>query len=487
MKQRAQTWRSFAIIAVLLGIPASGSADTVADWNAIAVQATVTAARAGPSGVLDLAMVQAAVHDAVQGIERRFKPYHVEIPGASGSPEAAAAKAAHGVLVSRFPAQAAALDTTYQQYLLDHGLAATDPGVQVGATAAAGIIALRALDGSFPEPPPPPFTGGTGPGVWRPTPPGNLPMAAPWLGNVTPFTLTAASQFSSAPPPALGSDQYAADYNEVKALGALDNSSRTPQQTELAQFWAANYIVLWNQTLRDIAAAHVDHIADSARLFALADMAIADALITSWNSKSQYSTWRPITAIREGNSDDPRTPGDPSWLPLITTPNYPDHTSGANNFTAAATGILALFFGTDDMTFSVTTTNLGPTQEDTRTYARFSDAAQEVVDGRIYQGIHFRFADEAARTQGRQVATWAFENHLRPLDDGYGAGREDDRVGCRFAPGSTSAPAGLAPVALLLGGLAAAVRRLPASARRRGGGGTAGRRPDRPSACRPPA
>ncbi len=186
---KLQTWRRIAIFVILLATPASVSADAVADWNAIAVQATVTAARPGPTGVLDIAMVQAAVYDAVQAIEKRYEPYYVEIKGASGSPVAAAAKAAHDVLVNRFPAQAESLDTTYQQYLSDHGLAANDPGVEVGAIAAAGIIALRACDGSFPVPPPPPFIGGTDPGVWRPTPPALLPMLAPWLGNVTPFTL----------------------------------------------------------------------------------------------------------------------------------------------------------------------------------------------------------------------------------------------------------------------------------------------------------
>ena len=282
-------------------------------------------------------------------------------------------------------------------------------------------------------------------------------MAAPWLGNVTPFTLTRPSQFRAAPPPALDSEQYAKDYDEVKALGALNDSSRTPEQTDQAQFWASNYVVLWNQTLRDIAAAHVDHIAESARLFALADMAIADAIITSWDSKNHYTFWRPITAIREGSTDDARMVADASWLPLITTPNYPDHTSGANNFTAAATGILALFFGSDDMTFSVTTTNLGPTTMDTRTFARFSDAAQEVVDGRVYEGIHFRFADEAGRKQGGQVASWAFENFLRPLDGGYpGAG---DPPGCRFTPALPSTAPGPAPVALLMSGLVAALAR----------------------------
>ena len=455
MKQKVQGWQSLATVAILLGIPAAVRADAVSDWNAIAVQATVTAARAGPSGVIDVAMVQAAVYDAVQGIEGKFKPYHVEIQRGSGSPEAAAAKAAHDVLVSRFPAQATALDTTYQEYLVSHGLAESDPGVQVGATAAAGTIALRGSDGSFPEVPPPPFVGGTGPGVWRPTPPGNLAMAVPWLGNVTPFTMTGPSQFSPPPPPALNSDQYAMDYNEVKALGALSNSSRTPEQTELAQFWALNYPVVWNQILRDIAAAHIDQIAESARLFALVDMAIADAVITAWNSKNQYSFWRPITAIREGDSDDPRTAADPTWMPLITTPNYPDYTSGANNATAAATGSLALFFGKDAMTFSVTTTNPGPTLEDTRTYDRFSDVAQDVANARIYEGIHFRFADDAGRKQGNQVANWVFNNFLQPLDAG---GKEHDQ-GCRFTPGRASVRTGMAPVALLPIGLAVALRR----------------------------
>jgi hypothetical protein len=418
MRLKLQTFPALAILAILLAAPVSASADVVSDWNAIAVQATVTGARPGATGALDIAMVQAAVYDAVQAIDKRFQPYYVDIPGASGSPTAAAARAAHDVLVKRFPAQSASLDMTYQQYLINHGLAETDPGVAVGATAAAGIIALRACDGSFPVPPPPPFVGGTDPGVWRPTPPANAPMLAPWLGAVTPFTLTRPSQFRAAPPPALTSRQYAREYNEVKELGALNNSTRTPEQTDLAQFWSANYVVLWNQVLRDIGDAHVDNVGNSARLFALADMAMADALITAWDTKKFYVFWRPITAIQEGNNDgNSWTVGDPTWQPLIVSPPYPDYSSGANNFTGAATRALALFFGTDRMTFSVTTTNPGPTIEDTRTFHRFSDAAQEVVDGRIYEGIHFRSADEVARTQGRHVADFAFRNFLRPVGD----------------------------------------------------------------------
>ena len=429
MKLKLQTCLTIGTLAIVLAAPASASADAVAYWNAIAVQSTLATcpspacvpaipARPGPTGVLDVAMVQAAVYDAVQAIERRFKPYNVEIPGASGSPVAATAKAAHDVLVSRFPWQAAFLDMTYHQYLANHFLDENDDGVAVGATAAAGIIALRANDGSFPNPPPPDFLGGTDPGVWRPTPPAFAPLLVPWLASVTPFTLKSPSQLRPQPPPALTSPKYTRDYNEVKALGSLNNSSRTFEQTDLAQFWSANYVVLWNKVLRDIANAHVDNIGDSARLFALVDLAFADAGITAWDSKVFYVFWRPITAIQLGDDDgNPRTAGDPTWAPLIFTPPYPDYTSGANNVTGAATRALALFFGTDEMTFEVTTTNTGPTVVDTRTYNRFSDVAEDVVNARIYEGIHFRFADTEARKQGRREAQWAFSHFLRPLDD----------------------------------------------------------------------
>lgn len=416
MNKNRQTWKIIALLAFLLASPAAVRADAVADWNAVAVQATITGARPGATGVLDVAMVQAAVYDAVQAIEGKYRPYHVVIPGASGSPVAATAKAARDVLVNRFPAQAASIHGAYLLYLSNHGLTEADPGVAVGATAAAGIIALRAGDGSFPVPPPPPFVGGNAVGVWRPTPPAFAPMVAPWLGGVTPFTLNSPSQMRAATTPALNSPEYTRDYNEVKAMGALSGSARTAAQTDLALFWNLNYPPVWNRVTRDLAAAHVDNIADSARLFALVDMSMADALITAWDSKSSYVAWRPITAIQEGDNDgNPRTVGDPSWQPLVVTPAYPDYTSGANNLTWAATRSLALYFGTEEMNFSVTTTNPAAIQQ-TRSFTRFSDAGEEVVNARIWEGIHFRFADEAARKQGRLVAQWAHGHFLRPAE-----------------------------------------------------------------------
>ncbi len=397
--------------------------DAVVHWNEITV-AAVTVGRPGPIGSLDIALVQAAVYDAVQAIDRRFKPYHVTVPGASGSPAAAAATAAHNVLVGLYPGQAVSLTPTYQAYLVSNNLV-NDPGVAVGQQVAVGFLALRRLD---PNPLPPPFIGGTRPGEWRPTesfiggpppgpPPSGAAMAFPWLGAVTPFTLKSSTQFRAVKPPRLNSAHYAHDYDEVKALGARFNSARTAEQTDIAYFYAGNFFAMWNQGLRAIAEQQVHNIGDSARLFALANLATADAVITSWDSKLHFNFWRPLTAIREGDNDGNRhTAGDSTWEPLINTPNYPDYTSGANNVTGAVTRSLELFFGTDEMTFSLTSAVPQAVQK-TRTYTRFSDAAEDVVDARVLLGIHFRFADTAARKQGRQVAKWAFKHFLRPVDD----------------------------------------------------------------------
>jgi hypothetical protein len=211
------------------------------------------------------------------------------------------------------------------------------------------------------------------------------------------------------------------------ALGSFSNSDRSDEQTELAYFWAANYLVLWNHGLRDIAAARGLDIDESARLFALASMAITDGVIAAWDTKKHYLQWRPVTAIQEGNHDgNPRTHGDPAWQPLVNTPNYPDYISGATTVTSAVTRTLALFFHTDHMTFSVTTTNPLATQP-TRTFSRFSDALAEVVDARVLEGIHFRTSDTVARKVGRRVAKWAFKHFLRPVDDDDDDDDDDDR------------------------------------------------------------
>ena len=424
-------------LAMPLAMSSVVRADAVTDWNAIAIQTIAgVPSHPGATSFLDSAMVQAAVYDAVESITGRFRPYAVHVPGASGSTAAAVAAAAHHMLVKRFPSLATSLDTTYHTYMTNHGLSETDPGVAVGEAAADGLIALRATDKSFPDcspMPPPPlcrFVGSTDIGVWRPAPsflpgppPSNSPMLAPWLSVVTPFTLTSNSQFRAVPPPSLTSRRYTAAYNEVKSLGARFNSGRTAEQTEIGLFWYSNYLVLWYQALREIADAHVHNIDDSARLFALTSLAMGDAVLAAWDTKYHYASshntsWRPVTAIRNGDSDgNPETVADPNWEPLQNNPNYPEYSSGANNVTGAVTRMLALFFGTDEMTFTVTTTNHPPAIHTTRTYNRFSDAAADVLNARIYAGIHFRYADVQGRKQGRHVAQWVFGHFLRSVAD----------------------------------------------------------------------
>ena len=409
---------ALSVLVLFLTLTGNAFADAIVDWNAIASQVISAGARPGPSTLLDFAVVHAGMYDAVQAIERRYRPYHVVIPGASGSPAAAAARAARDILVNRFPAQAAAIDTRYTDYLAANGLAADDPGVAVGAEAAAGIIALRANDGSFPSGATP-FVGTTDIGAWRPTPTAFAAMAAPWLGSVKPFAVKSPEQFRAKRPPELTSEEYARDFAEVKALGALTGSSRTEEQTAIGIFWSDNTPVQWHRALRAVSTTYVHDIAESSRLFALASFATADAIITCWETKKYYNYWRPVTAIPLGADDgNPATDSDREWKPLIATPPYPDYSSGANSVTGAMTRTMALFFGTDEMPFTVTSNaaSLAPDRK-SRTFSRFSDAAAEVVEARIYLGIHFRFADTAGREAGSRIAKWTFTHVLKPYDE----------------------------------------------------------------------
>ena len=389
-------------------------ADAVTDWNAKTVQYAATGGRPGPSWVLDVAVTQAAVYDAVQAIEGDYQPYCGTIPGAAGSTAAAAATAARDVLVNRFPGQAGVIILDYNTYLAVNGINPLDPGVAVGQAAAQCIIGLRTGDGSFPVGYPP-FIGGTGTGEWRPT--GSGPLTFAWLGDVTPFTIRSADQFSAGPPPRLTSPEYTRAYNEVKALGRATGSTRSPEQTELANFWNGNFPGQMNALARSLAIAHSLSVSESSRLLALVDLSMADAAIVCWADKVGYNFWRPVTAIQLGDTDgNNRTAGDPAWTPFVTTPPYPDHTSGANNIVASATRALSLYFDTNEMAFQINTTNPNPTQFDTRSYSKFSEVRDEVVEARILMGIHFRFADADARKQGEHVAQWAFSHHFRPLN-----------------------------------------------------------------------
>lgn len=425
------------IICSCLMWAAPAAADPINELNVIASDTIFAGGRpAGAAPLLDFAMVHAAIHDAVQAYEKRFQPYAVHIHDASGSPVAAAARALRDVLVNRFstPARIAAIHARYLAFLASHGLTEADEGTRVGEAAAIAIIARRANDRSYPTPPPPADLGGTGAGQWRPTPPALAPFSAPWLGAVEPFTMDFNEQFRAHRPPALTSREYARDYNEVKALGGpvgYPGVTRTPDQTQIAHFYAGNTIALFQGMIRGLVGAcetgsgqrycrSLNRLGDSARLFALANLAGADAGIRSWNSKKHYNFWRPITAIQQllpgDNDGNPQTEADRTWTSLRVNPPYPDYTSGANNLAGSFMTIVARFFDADKVTFKVTTTDTLAIPNE-RTYHSFSDLADDVVDARIYMGIHFRFADTAARREGTRVATQAFNHFLRPVRD----------------------------------------------------------------------
>lgn len=403
-------------LGISIAIPTTARADVISDWNVICIQETINAGRPGGTPSIDLATMHAAMYDAVQAIEQDYDPYRVaDVPNATGSPDAAAAKAARDVLVARFAPRADAINLIYTNYLSSHGIPSDDPGIAVGTYVAQKLLAYRSCDGSLPIPTPT-FVGGTGIGEWRPTPPAFSPMnPGEFLGQVTPFFMTRPTQFRVDPPPAVTSKRYARDYNEVKQYGARTGSSRSPEQTDLANFWGGNTFAAIYSGVREVAANNVDNVSDSSRLFALVAMSQADTLITVWDAKFHYHFWRPLTAIQNGDVDgNPGTAGDANWLPLINNPAYPDYTSGANGVSSSAMYSMEHFFETDNIDFSMTTTNTGPTNQDTRQYTSFSQAIQEVVDARVLLGIHFRFADEASRDIGKNVAKWGFKNYLRP-------------------------------------------------------------------------
>jgi hypothetical protein len=404
---------SGAIATISMAWWPSVHADVVTDWNAITLSCvqggSQPAKRAGPPGLLDIALVQAAVHDAVQAIQGRFEAYEYENSAlrGSGSPSAAAAAAAHGVLTGLYGANAPCLAnvadpaTTY----------AGDLALQAGAEAAAALLPLYRPTMTLPTDP---FLGGEAPGQWRPTP-GVLQGANTFMAVTAPFAMRQPAQFRPASPPTLKSWRYVRDYYEVKEVGSASSTIRTPEQTEMAYFWTANFFSQFNEAVRGIASERVHDVGDAARLFALVAFAAADSQISIYDAKYHYNFWRPITAIQHGSHDGNRaTIGDPAWTPLVPTPPYPENSSGANCLTAAITTVLQRFFKTDRIEVSIRTTSPNATVNP-RAYTRLSDVQREMVETRIYQGIHFRTSEEVGRRQGVRIGCWTFSKYLRPM------------------------------------------------------------------------
>jgi hypothetical protein len=410
-------FRRICVIAAALAaltFPGVARADAVTDWNAYAGNALAVTARLSPTAAsVHMAMVQGAIYDAVNGIDRSHQSYLV-LPAAQpwDSMNAAAATAAYRILLNIVPAQQAVLEPLYQASLaaVPDG-PSKDGGIAAGEAAAAAMIAARTDDGRFGSFR---FTAGFTPGAWRP----DLPLFASdpfaWVAYVKPFLIESPSQFRSDGPNALASDAYAADFAEVKAIGARDSSSRTPDQTEQALYWGAEHgTLLWGRIIRTISANQGLSTAENARLFAMVQLASADANINCWNDKAYWSFWRPITAIRLANTDgNPATEADPGWEPLLATPPFPEHPSGHACGSGAIVASLQNFFGTDKIAF----TAFGAGSGTFRTYTRFSETIKEIIGARIYAGIHFRTADVQGAIIGKKVAHWAEKHYFERTD-----------------------------------------------------------------------
>src|SRR5262245_7364836 len=428
MRRRRPAW-SIAIVAVATfvfvaaaGVTRTGSValaagpNEVTKWNAIAqdtILAQAANASAPPAAFVLMAMVQGSVYGAVNAIDREHRPYLVmRRADAKASKEAAVATAAFRILDTLFPAQHVTFQTAY-----DASLAAIvdgpmkEAGIDVGEAAAAAMLAEGHDGRSGPIPPLPP----QGPGFWEPLlTGGGAPILdpSPWVALAEPFLVKSSSQFRTDGPYALTSYEYAEDFNEVKSLGDVDNATRTPEQTHVAIFWQSNPLATWNGVARRLAEARGLDITDSALLFAMLDLSAADASINCWNDKYHYGFWRPIAAIREADTDgNPATEPDPTWAPTFLPP-YPDHPSGANCFGSSSLHAMKAFFGTDEVPFYVTSVQFPGEQ---RPFERFSDAIDEIVEARIWGGLHFRNADVQGMLLGKQVVRYTQLHWFQPL------------------------------------------------------------------------
>ncbi|MBI2929481.1 MAG: vanadium-dependent haloperoxidase, partial [Verrucomicrobia bacterium] len=325
--------------------------DAVTDWNNAALDAIRADNTPPPKASRQLAILHASIYDAVNGITRTHEVYFVAsaVP-ASASKVAAASAAAHEVLLNFHPTHAATFDALHATTLaaIRSGPQKT-AGLAWGESVAEQILAARANDGSNATVPPP---SGSGPGYWVATPPGFGAYSLPQWGFITPFAMMDHAQFRPPGPPALASAEYAADCNDVKALGVALGSTRTADQDEIALFWADGAGTEtppghWNSIAQDVASAHGNTLEQNARLFALLNLAMADAAICAWDAKYTFNFWRPVTAIRNGDTDgNDATIPDPTWSSFIGTPPFPDYVSGHSTFSGAASTVLALFYGT---------------------------------------------------------------------------------------------------------------------------------------------
>lgn len=414
--------RSVVRFAIYLTVAAKlCSADEITDWNLVMLRATLTApATPAPVTTRVAAIVQAAVFDAVNGINPRYTSLHVPPAAPAGASErAAAVQAAYATLVSLYPDQKAKFDQQRSTSLaaITDSSDAVEKGLAWGQTVADQILAWRSRDGFSDTLAP--YMGGTQPGQWRPTPPALAAGLVPQLGTTTPWVMRSASQFRPAGPADLNSDQYTADYNEVKVIGSSKNSGRTADQTLIANFWqVGNPPDYFDQLATSLAQENHFTMLQTARLLALVDVGMADALIGCWDAKYEFSSWRPITAIQLADTDgNDATSPDPTWTSLIVAPPFPEYPSAHSCATGAATRILSHYFG-EQTRFNIVSLAMPGV---TRTFHNFTAAADEVKNARVLGGIHFRTATVDGQALGISVGEYVL-GHAMLATHGNGRG-----------------------------------------------------------------
>lgn len=391
--------------------------DVLIDWNSTALAAVRTGNTNPPLAARNLAMVQLAVFDAVNSIDRRHEPYAgIQVGHARGaSVEAAAAGAADEVLRALYPDQAERFRATLAESLATvPNRRARIAGEAVGRQVGRAILALRANDGSSVQVDAP---SATKPGEWSPTPPGYGRAVGLNFAYVPPFAMSSPSQFRPGPPPDLDSAKYTEAYNEVKSVGSIESTTRTPDQTAFAKFWADLSGVSftppghWNQIAEDAAMSRRMRLRDEAKLFAQLNVALADAGISCWEAKNFYQFWRPVTAIRDGDQDgNPLTAADPDWTPQWETPQFSSYSSGHATFSAAAATVLESYFGANTPFYDPGDPTLGLPG---RHFDSFAQAAAEAAASRMYGGIHFRFDNETGLVVGRKIGQYVLQNEVK--------------------------------------------------------------------------
>ena len=386
--------------------PNAHNGNVITDWNAIAQNAIVTVAgQPIQRSQLWITLVHVAIYDAVTSITGEYEQFKVTpTPLRPASREAAAIAAAHRVLVTLLPLQQSTLDEARANSLAEIADGVKkENGIAIGEEVALRLLEIH--DGVIPTVA---YTPLPGPGFWQPTPPLYAPALLPGFAQVTPFALASASQFRPGPPPALSSSLFARDYNEVKSFGAktdtlLTRVLRTPEQTEIGLFYTEHAVAQYSRAFRRYAIENNLDLQQTARFFAMANTAILDSQIACWDAKFYYNFWRPVTAIRAGSTDgNPETAADPDWIGLAPTPAHPEYPAAHGCWTSATAAILEDFNHTTAVHFVLDSTPTGTTHAFENTdYLR-----AEIINARVYGGMHYRNSVEVGARMGEQIADW---------------------------------------------------------------------------------